>query len=68
MTYAASAPWHRNSFDRFLYDRLPQLLAARLPLAGYRARSGWSHACPVSVTLSAGAGGDLEVRYPPAPA
>ncbi|MBI2303086.1 MAG: hypothetical protein HYU66_29615 [Armatimonadetes bacterium] len=29
-------PWHAASFDRFLRERLPQILAERLPLAGYR--------------------------------
>ena len=31
-----SAPWHRASFELFLYEKLPQLLASRLPLGGYQ--------------------------------
>ena len=30
-----SAPWHKESYDRFLNEGLPKLLAARLPLADY---------------------------------
>ena len=26
------APWHSESYDRFLHERLPALLAERLPL------------------------------------
>jgi hypothetical protein len=28
-------PWHKASYDRFINERLPELLAERLPLAGY---------------------------------
>src|SRR5437763_1194286 len=55
----AGAPWHRESFDRFLQEGLPQLLAARLPLAGYHARCSGS---TVTVAVAPGDGG-LEVTY-----
>jgi hypothetical protein len=29
-------PWIKTSYDRFLQERLPELLAQRLPLAGYK--------------------------------
>jgi len=29
--------WHRESYDRFVLERLPELLSERLPLAGYSA-------------------------------
>jgi hypothetical protein len=61
-----SAPWHRESYDRFLNERLPQLLAARLPLAGYAVDGEGSTECRVRVVLAA-AGGDLEVEYPAIP-
>ena len=33
---AIKATWHKESYDRFLNEQLPQLLAERLPLAGYQ--------------------------------
>ncbi len=37
--------WHKQTFDQFLGERLPQLLAERLPLGGYRVEpEGSSHA------------------------
>lgn len=35
MKHDITAFWHKESFDRFLLERLPQLLADRLPLVGY---------------------------------
>ena len=35
MSITAAAPWHKESFDKFINERLPQLLADRLPLGGY---------------------------------
>ncbi|HEX4204457.1 MAG TPA: hypothetical protein VHZ51_09720 [Ktedonobacteraceae bacterium] len=32
MTVTFAAPWHKASFERFLHEQLPQLLATRLPL------------------------------------
>ena len=32
----AHAPWHKESYDRFLNESLPRLIAQRLPLTGYR--------------------------------
>ena len=29
-------PWHKASYDRFINERLPELLAERLPLTGYK--------------------------------
>lgn len=46
------APWHRASFDLFLNQRLPELLAARLPLAGYTARQGAGDTCHVTVEIA----------------
>src|SRR3954452_21293575 len=55
----AASPWHRESFDRFLKEGLPQLLAARLPLAGYHARCAGTTA---TVTVAPG-DGRVEVAY-----
>src|SRR6478672_6890097 len=62
MAFDPAAPWHRASYDRFLNEGLPQLLAARLPLAGYRVEEGEPHRCGVRLALT-GSDGDLEVVY-----
>ena len=57
------APWHRRSWDEFLGTALPELLAERLPLAGYDAdltREGPT--CTVRVYLAAD-DGDVENAY-----
>ena len=36
MTLNLDVPWHRESFDLFVHQRLPQLLGERLPLADYQ--------------------------------
>ncbi|MCB0124450.1 MAG: hypothetical protein KDE58_19475, partial [Caldilineaceae bacterium] len=46
------ADWHKASYDRFLNDRLPQLLADRLPLVGYTSTITDSHTCAVIVTVA----------------
>ena len=66
MPHNASAPWHKASFDRFLSERLPELLAARLPLAGYRVEHTGPHACRVTVVITGGSG-DVEVEYSDVP-
>ena len=48
-----SAPWHRASFDRFLNEGLPQLLASRLPLNGYGVTLIAENACRIDLTLGA---------------
>jgi hypothetical protein len=45
-----SAPWHAQSYTRFVEERLPQLLAERVPLRGYRAEPA-GPAYRVAVTL-----------------
>src|SRR5690349_11911832 len=49
-----ATPWHKASFDLFLAERLPQLLAERLPLGGYRVEPQDSYSCRVSITIAAG--------------
>ena len=46
-----SAPWHRASFDLFIYEKLPQLLASRLPLSGYRVTLTSETSCRIDLTL-----------------
>jgi hypothetical protein len=62
MSLNPSAPWHKASFDRFLQERLPQLLSERLPLAGYHAEPTGRTTCHVNVTL-ASASGDVAVEF-----
>ena len=62
MPLAASAPWHRESFDRFLNEGLPQLLASRVPLAGYRVEPTGTYACRVAVALD-GPAGPVELEF-----
>ncbi len=54
--------WHRESYDRFVRERLPELLAARLPLAGYRAEATGTYSCRVTVGV-AGGEGPVETVY-----
>ncbi len=48
----ATSPWHKQSYDRFVNDGLPALLAARLPLDGYQATPLDSHTCRISVAIA----------------
>ena len=48
--------WHKASYDRFLYKRLPQLLADRLPLSGYQAEPTDTYTCRIAVTIEGEAG------------
>ena len=57
-TLHANAPWHKESFDRFISDTLPQLIAARLPLAGYSTQSLDTYTCNIKITI-----GGVEVNY-----
>ncbi|HET6428119.1 MAG TPA: hypothetical protein VFJ30_06910, partial [Phycisphaerae bacterium] len=51
MTQTIRAPWHRESYDRFLRERLPQLLAERVPLVDYTAERAGEYSCDVRVTV-----------------
>jgi hypothetical protein len=55
-------PWHRASFDRLVQDRLPELLAKRLPLAGYHVESTGRYTCRIEVTL-ASAVGEVQLTF-----
>jgi len=56
-----TSPWHRESYDAFLNDSLPQLLAERLPLAGYRVETS-NQTCAVTVTIRNG-NGEISVEF-----
>jgi hypothetical protein len=57
--------WHKASYDHFLTDALPQLLAERLPLASYRVVEDdpGETTCSILVELVGGA----RVKYSPIP-
>ena len=56
-----TAPWHRETYERFLKEYLPQLLGERLPLASYSAEAGGERT--FTVRLSVRANGE-EVSVP----
>ena len=58
--------WHRESFDRFVDRRLPQLLGERLPLADYQIEEGDSYTFTLNLRLGLGEE-PVEVRYPDLP-
>lgn len=57
MTLDISTLWHRESYDRFVNDGLPGLLADRLPLSGYQAECG-EYTCRLKIIL-----GDTEMTF-----
>ncbi|MCX6377444.1 MAG: hypothetical protein NTU88_15645, partial [Armatimonadetes bacterium] len=57
MVLNIATPWHTESFDRFVNDGLPGLLADRLPLSGYQAERG-EFTCRLKVML-----GDIEMAF-----
>ena len=66
MKVNASAPWHKESFNRFIKERLPELLTERLPLAGYHVESTGTYTCKVHVTTGRDEG-TVEIEYPDVP-
>ncbi len=63
MTINPSTPWHKASFEQFISDRLPQLLAERLPLAGYSVTEDSPQTCHIQIELSGG----VQAGYPAIP-
>ncbi|MBI3946517.1 MAG: hypothetical protein HY321_11405 [Armatimonadetes bacterium] len=66
MVHASWAPWHKESYDHFLNAALPELLAERLPLAGYQVEDTGPNACQVRIALAAPSG-EVAVGYPEIP-
>jgi hypothetical protein len=62
MTLTTVAPWHNASFDTFLNERLPQLLAERVPLIGYVVTTTGTYTCGITLTLASPAG-DVTIEY-----
>ncbi len=61
-----TSPWHTESYDIFINDQLPQLLAARLPLSGYQVTQTSEQTYTVVVAIRNG-NGEIEVEYPHIP-
>ena len=61
-----SAPWHKASYDKFLNEGLPQLLAEKMPLGSYRVESGDGGGCRVSFSVTT-ASGDTRLDFPNLP-
>src|SRR5262249_20793428 len=62
MTAFPATPWHRATYDRFLLERLPALLAERLPLGGYQVEATAPYIRRIRVTLTAD-GGEVGAVY-----
>jgi hypothetical protein len=54
MSLSTATPWHKASYERFLHERLPELLTERLPLAGYRVLDESPSTCSLQVELAGG--------------
>ena len=62
MSRTITAFWHKESFNRFIHNRLPELLAARMPLAGYHVESTGTYTCRIEVAFGFSSG-NLEESY-----
>ncbi len=56
------APWHKESFETLMHERLPKLLGERLPLVAYSAEATGEAAYTVHVAL-AGSSGVVQGKY-----
>ena len=66
MALNTATPWHRSSYDRLMRERLPELLAARLPLSGYAVEPTDDLTCKLRIAV-AGASGEIEIELPDIP-
>ncbi|MGH2509458.1 MAG: hypothetical protein ACRDHZ_18935, partial [Ktedonobacteraceae bacterium] len=57
-----ATPWHKASFDNFLNERLPQLLAQQVPLIGYERKTSDTSTCQITLTLATSVG-EIQVTY-----
>ena len=62
MSHNITAFWHRESFEELMKERLPELLADRVPLAGYYFESTGAYTCRIEFVL-ASTEGYVEVEY-----
>ena len=63
-----TAPWHKETYDRFINVRLPELIAARLPLESYSVATTDPHTLTIHVTVANASGRTcLEIAGVPQP-
>ena len=62
MSHNLTAFWHKESFEELMKERLPELLADRVPLAGYHFESVDAYTCRIRVVI-ASTEGYIEVEY-----
>lgn len=62
MSHNITAFWHKESFEELMKERLPELLADRVPLVGYHFESTGEYTCRVRIVL-ASTEGYVEVEY-----
>ena len=48
--------WHRESYERFVMEGLPELLSSRVPLRSYRCRVASEHTTRIELTVGDGEG------------
>ena len=54
MSLSVKAPWHKISWDEFVQKELPELLADRVSLAGYRVVSVDEYTCELHLAVQGG--------------
>ncbi len=62
MSHNVTAFWHKESFGKLMGNRLPGLLAERLPLAGFHFESVSAYTGCIKISLTS-TDGDVEVEY-----
>ena len=62
MSHNITAFWHKESFEELMKERLPELLADRVPLAGYHFDSADMYTCRIRIVI-ASTDGYVEVEY-----
>ena len=62
MSHNIIAFWHKESFEELMKERLPELLAGRVPLAGYHLESIDTYTCRLAFVLASNEG-YIEVEY-----
>ncbi|MHC5040062.1 MAG: hypothetical protein ACYTHM_22370, partial [Planctomycetota bacterium] len=56
MSEIPTAPWHKHSFEELLQNRLPELIASRLPLESYTVVQEGTGTCAIELGLKGGNG------------
>lgn len=62
MNLNQAAPWHRESWNRFVLDLFPGLLKERVPLVGYRTEETGSYTFRLELIIQGG-DGEFQLNY-----